>query len=107
MLACNALTSPLMTPTPDIVFPTLSDGTTDTPVIMTPTVAQGQTDVQPFSAIIARMAPGPFFLLGGTENGEWLSPETALPHVADETYQIYGLEGAAGSANGEKLVRTQ
>ena len=104
MPACNALTSPLTAPTPDIVFPTFSAEATSTPAIMAPTIAQGQSDVQPFSAVIARMAPGPFFLLGGTENGEWLSPETILPHVSNEIYQIYSLDGLAGSANGEKPV---
>ena len=87
MLACNALTSPLTQPSPDIVFPTLSAGVTSTPVILTPTFAQGQSDDPPFSVVIARMAPGPFFLLGGAENGEWLSPETALTYISNETYQ--------------------
>lgn len=95
MLACNALTFPSSTPTPAIDFPS--------PVLVTPTSAESPPTslAQPVSAIIARMAPGPFFLLGGTGNGEWLSPEMVLPHVADETYQIYGLGGPDGSANGE------
>jgi hypothetical protein len=107
MLACNALTSPLTAPTPDIVFPTFSAETTSAPAIMTPTTVQGQSDVQPFPSIIARMAPGPYFLLGGTENGEWLSPEMVLPHVSNETYHIYGLEGPVVPADGEKPVLDQ
>jgi len=107
MLACNALTSPITRPTPDIVFPTFSAETTSAPAIMTPTTVQGQSDIPPFSAVIARMAPGPFFLLGGMENGEWLSPEMVLPYVSNETYQIYSLEGPAGSANGKEPVLDQ
>jgi hypothetical protein len=104
-LACNALAFPRSTPTPEIVFPS--------PVLVTPTSVeppptdQTQTGDQPFSAIIARMAPGPFFLLGGTENGEWLSPETVAPRLSNETYQIFGLNGPTGSAIGEQPVLDQ
>ncbi len=100
MLACNALTSPLMTPTPEIVFPTLSSADTSTPVIITPTAVQGQIDIQSFSAIIVRMVPGPFFLLGGTERGEWLSPETVIPYLTAETYQLFGMNGSTGTIRG-------
>ncbi|MGD8404103.1 MAG: hypothetical protein PVJ21_10605 [Anaerolineales bacterium] len=100
MLACNALTLPLTTPTPAIVFPTFSPADTSTPVIIAPTVGQGQIDAQSLSAVIVRMVPGPFFLLGGTQNGEWLSPETVIPYLAAETYQVFGMNGPGGTVEG-------
>ena len=52
------------------------------------------------------MAPISFYLLGGTENGEWLHPETVVPHLSDdEVYQLYGVDGPTGSAKGMKPMR--
>lgn len=103
MLACNALTFPRPTPTPEIVFPS--------PVLVTPTSVESppatQSGDRPVAAIIARMAPGPFFLLGGTDNGEWLSAETIAPNLSIETYQIFGVNGLTGSAIGEQPVLDQ
>jgi len=53
------------------------------------------------------MAPGPFFLLGGTENSAWLSPETVALNLSNETYRIFGLNGPTGSADGEEPVLDQ
>lgn len=48
------------------------------------------------------MYPGSFMLLGGTENGEWLSPETVAPQLSDgERYQVYGVDGPTGSTKGK------
>ena len=115
LLACSGLSYPRMTPTLETISPTPSIVATNTPEIITPTVgtitevlptAQGQTETQPFSAIIARVDPISFYLLGGTENGEWLGPETVVPHLSDEeTYQLYSLDGPEGSANGMQPIR--
>jgi len=107
MLACNALTSSLTTPTPAIVFPTFSTESTSTPLVVTPTIIAGHTEIEAFSAIIAGTPPGPFFLLGGTGNGEWLAPDTILPHMSQESYQIYDSDGLSGLANGETPVFDQ
>jgi hypothetical protein len=114
MLSCSTLTSPVTTPTPETVSPTLSIEATNTPLMSTPTMTasvgpfsteQAGTDERPFDIVIARMAPGPFFLLGGTKNGEWLSPEIVAPYVLeDETYQIYRMDGPGGVAKGKQPV---
>ena len=108
VMACSGLSAPGMTPTPFVKA-------TSTPVIITPTVgattevlptAQGQSESQPFSAIIVRVDPISFYLLGGTENGEWLGPETVLPHLSDgETYQLYSLDGPRESVTGMQPMR--
>jgi hypothetical protein len=106
MLACNALTFPRSTPTPEIVFPS--------PVLVTPTSIESpptegpQTGDRPFSAIIARSAPISFYLLGGTENGEWLSAETVVPHLTGgEEYRLYGLGGLSGLTEGQEPLPDQ
>jgi len=54
------------------------------------------------------MYPGPFYLLGGTENGQWLFPQTVIPHLPDgEAYQIFGLDGLTGTAKGKQPVFEQ
>jgi len=115
LMSCNGLISPTMAPTMEAISPTTSLPTTSTPVVVTPTVratadpspiTQEQADTQQFSAIIARVAPISFYLLGGTENGEWLPPETVLPHSSDEeVYQLYSIGGPGGSAKGLKPMR--
>ena len=112
--ACSGLTAPMMTPTPEIASPIPSSTATNTPVISTPTMtatlalsptAQAGTDERPFSIVVARMAPGPFFLLGGAKDGEWLSPEIVAPYVLEgETYQIYRIDGPGGVAKGKQPV---
>jgi hypothetical protein len=100
MLACNALTFPRSTPTPEIVFPS--------PVLVTPTSVESlptegaQTGGGSFSAIIARSAPTSFFLLGGAQNGEWLSAEIVAPQLSGgEMYQLYDVDGPSGLTEGE------
>ena len=116
MIACSGLTAPTMTSTPERATSTPSMTATNTPLVSTPTMtatlaplptATPVTEYRPFSPVIARMAPGPFVLLGGTENGGWLYPETVIPHLLDETYQIYGINGPTGSAKGKKPFRDQ
>ena len=113
MIACSGLTAPTMPPTPETATPTPSLAATETPQILMPTMtatleplptATPETEYRPFSPVVARMFPGPFYLLGGTENGEWLSPETVIPHLSNETYQVFGLNGPTGSAKGKKPV---
>ena len=106
LLACNTLTFPRPTPTPEIVFPS--------PVLVTPTSVESpptegaQTGERPFSAIIARADPISFYLLGGTENGEWLHPETVVPHLSGgEVYQLYDVDGSSGSTEGKEPLRDQ
>jgi len=80
------------------------------PVIPTPTtVAAGLTeqaslDDQPVFAIVARMAAGPFYLLGGTQDGKWLSPDAVVPDLADDDYQVFSMNGSIGSARGTEPV---
>jgi hypothetical protein len=115
LLACSGLSSPVTAPPVEVISPTPLLPVTSTPVIITPTftanpepppTTQTQTEYRPFSAIIARVAPISFYLLGGTENGELLHPETVVPHLSDEeTYQLYNLNGPEGSANGMKPMR--
>ena len=113
LIACSGLTVPAMTPTPAVASPTPTIMATNTPLVSMPTMTvttesipteQPRVDNRPFSVVVARMAPGPFYLLGGTENGERLSPETVIPHLSNETYQVFGLNGPTGSAKGEKPV---
>jgi len=106
LLACNALTFPRSTPTPEIVFPS--------PVLVTPTSAESsptegpQIGDQPFSAIIARSAPTSFYLLGGTQDGEWLSPETVVPYLSGgEVYQLYDVGGPSGLTEGKEPLPDQ
>ena len=112
MIACSGLAAPVLTP-PPAASPTPTIVATKTPLVLRPTMTattepvpteQPRTDNRPFSVVVARMAPGPFYLLGGTENGEWLSPETVIPHVTSETYQVFGMNGPTGSAKGERPV---
>jgi hypothetical protein len=115
LLACSGLPAPGMTPTMEPKFQTPSMEATSTPLIITPTVAaateslptaQVQTKIQSFSAIVARVAPISFYLLGGTENGEWLHPETVVPQLLDdEVYQLYGVDRPTGSTKGKKPMR--
>jgi len=106
--ACSGGTLPTMTSMPEPVSPTPVVATTSAPVVLTSTVAptvEAGTDERPFSVIIARLVPGPFRLLGGTKEGEWLGPEVVAPLMADdETYQIFGMDGPGGSAKGKPPV---
>lgn len=107
MTSCGSVSAPLITPTPEtpvIASPTSLPVTpsptaqTSLPVAPPPTM---QAADRPFSAILARMYPGSFLLLGGVENGEWLSPETAASHLSDgEMYQTFSTLGTTGSAKG-------
>ena len=98
MLACNALTVPGMGSPPATDLPS--------PVVPTPTtVAAGLTeqasiDNRPIFAIIARMAAGPFYLLGGTQDGKWLSPDAVVPDLAEDNYQVFSMSGSTGSTRG-------
>ncbi|MBL8076947.1 MAG: hypothetical protein JNM55_03215 [Anaerolineales bacterium] len=120
MTSCGSVSAPLITPTAEVpVSSQLATSTLEIPATASPTsspvtpssTAQTSLPVapppttqatdRPFSAILARMYPGSFLLLGGVENGEWLSPETAASHLADgEMYQTFGALGTAGSAKG-------
>lgn len=113
LIACSGLTVPAMTPTPAVASPTPTIMATNTPLVSMPTMTvttesipteQPRVDNRPFSVVVARMAPGPFYLLGGTENGEWLSPETVIPHLTNETYQVFGMNGPTGAAKGKQPV---
>ncbi|MBK9924033.1 MAG: hypothetical protein IPP66_01965 [Anaerolineales bacterium] len=56
---------------------------------------------RPFSATLVRMFTGPFILLGGTENGEWLSPESTVSRLSGgETYQGFMDTGPTGTIKG-------
>lgn len=60
-----------------------------------------QVKERPFSAILVRMFAGPFILLGGTENGEWLGPEsTVLRLSGGEMYRNFMETGPAGTIKG-------
>ena len=102
ILACNALTVPEMASPPATELPS--------PVVPTPTTVeerlteQANIDDQPIYAIIARMAAGPFYLLGGTQNGEWVSPEEVIPDLADEDYRVFIMNGSIGPARGAEPV---
>jgi len=102
MLACNVLTVPGMSSAPATELPS--------PVIPTPTtVAAGLTeqaslDDQPVFAIVARMAAGPFYLLGGMQDGKWLSPDAVVPDLAEDDYQVFSMNGSIGSARGTEPV---
>ena len=130
LTSCNGVSSPISTPTPNTgssattmavkvsspvgsavevaVSPTVLPLQTNVPAtaspmpspVNSPTIAQ--VNQQPYAAILARMYPGSFVLLGGTENGKWLSPETVAPQLSDgEMYHIYGVDGPTGSAKGK------
>lgn len=119
LTSCSGALSPVSTPTPEIISsatamavevasPTALPAQTDIPAIASPTLSPAnppptaQVNDQPFSAILARMVPGSFVLLGGTENGGWLSPETMVPYLSDgEMYQVYGVDGPTGSTRGK------
>jgi hypothetical protein len=110
--ACSEVPAPTFTSVHPSSTPNLV--ATDTPVISTSTltatlaptpIAQAGGDERPFAVVIARMSPGPFRLLGGTKDGEWLSPEIVAPSISDdETYQIFGMGGPDGSAKGKQPV---
>ena len=111
LLSCSGLTLPEITTTLEPAFPTPSMTTTivSPPTLsaaaeLTPTPQVG-ADERPFGVVIARMIPGPFYLLGGAKDGEWLSPEVILPDLFDEeTYQTFRMEGPSGSAKGKQPV---
>lgn len=121
MLSCGGATPLMGSPTPEVVSPSLTPNAaaallpgTAIPVIASPTMKPPdlpqatQKSGGPFSAIIVRMVPGSFVLLGGTENGEWLSPETVVPHLGERAlYQIYGAGGTTGTARGKRPVMHQ
>jgi len=105
MSACSGLTEPtpdtappVVINTPQVLAPTLTATLEPTPAVTL------EPDYQLFSPVIARMFPGPFYLLGGTQNGEWLSPETVIPHISNETYQVFGMHGPTGSSKGEEPI---
>lgn len=118
-ISCNGTSSPQALPTPEILTPSptvtveaasptetgIPTAPSATPAPVTP-IPTEQVDYQPFSAVVARMVPGPFVLVGGTENGAWLYPEAVVPHLADgEVYQVYRESGLTGSARGKRPVR--
>jgi len=102
MLACNALTVPGMGSTPATELPS--------PVIPTPTTVvaglteQASLNDQPVFAIIARMAAGPFYLLGGIQSGEWLSPDAVVPDLAEDDYRVFSMNGSIGLVTGKEPV---
>jgi hypothetical protein len=50
------------------------------------------------------MAAGPFYLLGGTQDGKWLSPDAVVPDLAEDDYQVFSMNGSIGSARGTEPV---
>lgn len=108
MTSCASVSSPLVTPTSEVSGSSqLATSTPEIPVTasqtslpVAPPPTTQATD-RPFSAILARMYPGSFLLLGGMENDEWLIPETAASHLSDgEMYQTFSALGSTGSAKG-------
>ena len=102
MSACNTLATPGATPTPAFIFPTLVISTSGT--VESLPAEQAGADNQPVSAIVARMASGPFYLLGGTREGAWFSPEMVISTLADETYQVFTIDGSTDSTSGAEPV---
>ena len=88
----------------EVSSPTAPPLQTDIPATVLPVVTPpiAQVNNQPFSAILVRIYPGPFLLLGGTENGEWLTPEAVAPHLLDgEMYPTFYSFGPGGLAKGK------
>ncbi len=111
LTSCNS--APAQTPSPapenfpsatamvvEDVLPTVTQAASPIPEAAT-VIPATEGKFQP-SAILARMYPGSFLLLGGTENGEWLSAEMVAPSLLDgEIYNTYDMNGPVGSTKGK------
>ena len=108
LMACAALGG--ATPLPEIPFPTRPAVSAEPPTsaelpippgTLAPTFMPGSA----FSPILFRLEgdSGPsFVLLGGTQPGAWISPESAAGQMAQrQFFDFYGPLGKAGLAGGD------
>ena len=95
--SCSTAPSSSVTYTPDVIvttMPTLQPVSSST---------VGEANDSSFSALLARMHPGSFLLLGGVEDGKWVNPELTVSRLSDgEMYRTFYADGVTGNAKGSE-----